>query len=238
MLIMFNLAIFLSILVFASPILAQQALDPADTSQITINKVSTSGSGCPKRAVSINISNDRTVVTLGFDEFQIGIGRGFSGADSQKNCEIHLNLHYPPGYSYAVAETTYHGYAQLDDGVQGSFKSEYIFADEQGKDLVSDLLGGLLGGLTGTVNNALGIVTDAIIPGGGIYADGDTFQLTDTTPIEKRVTSPCDGQDADLLIRTTISLSARNSSAEGSLMDEDATFALTQQVHVVWEKCG
>jgi len=229
---MFRLAAFLSILSLPRSILSQQAID--DASQITINKVSTSGSGCPSRAVSISISPDRTVVTLGFDEFQMGVGRAFSGTRSEKQCEIHLNLHYPPGYSYAVAETTYHGYAQLDDGVQGSVQTEYIFADNQGDGLVA----GLLGGLLGTVGGLLGIVTTSTITGGGIYADGDTFTLTATTPVEKRVESPCKGQNADLLIRTTISLSTRNSDAEGSLSNEDATLALTQQVHIVWEGCG
>lgn len=229
---MFSLVVALCILVFTGSGLSQQAID--DASQITINKVSTSGSGCPSRAVSITISSDRTIVTLGFDEFQMGVGRAYSGSKSEKECNIHLNLHYPPGYSYAVAETTYHGYAQLDDGVKGSMQTEYIFADKQGVGLVA----GLLGGLLGTVGGLLGIETTSTITGGGTFADGDPFTLTTTVPVRNRVASPCQEQNADLLIRTTISLSAPNADAEGSLSDDDATVALTQQVHFVWEGCG
>ncbi len=98
---------------------------PAD--EITINRASTSGSGCPRRAVSCDISPDRTVVTLGFDEFQTYIGRGRNAGDREKDCDIHLSLRYPSGYTFAVVDATYHGFAQLDSGVTGSMSSTYSF---------------------------------------------------------------------------------------------------------------
>src|SRR3569833_3436886 len=104
---------------------ASDDLPPAD--EITINRASTSGSGCPRRTVSCDISSDRTIVTLGFDEFQTFIGRGRAAADRDKNCEIHLNLHYPGGYTFAVVDATYHRFAQLDNGVNASLSSTYSF---------------------------------------------------------------------------------------------------------------
>lgn len=214
-----------------------QPLDDVDSQQITINTVSTSGSGCPRSAVSVSISPDRTVVTLGFDSFHVGIGQSFSISDREKECNIHLNLHYPAGYSYAVIETTYHGFAQMDEGVEGAFETEYVFADEKGKGLVGGLLGGLIGGLLGAVGDLLGVVTRVVIPGGGLFADGDSFSITEKVPANKKVLAPCDGKDVNLLIRTTISLSASKRDAQGQLVDDDATIDLTQQVRLEWQKC-
>lgn len=72
------------------------------------------------------------VITFGFDSFQTYIGPGTTQADRSKNCQIHLNLKYPGGFQFAVVESTYHGYAQLDAGVTGNFFSTYFFSQDAG----------------------------------------------------------------------------------------------------------
>lgn len=232
-------AIVLSLLYLPLLLLAQDAPDEEDIPQITINTVSAEGSGCPSGQFSINISPDRTVVTLGFNEFALGIGTGWTEADREKICNIHLNVHYPPGYSYAVVRTTYHGFAQLDEGVNGVFETEYIFADEDGdpEGLIDGLLG-LVGGLLGGVADILSIVTTVVVTGSGLLADGDSFTVTDEVPFEKLVRSPCEGQNADMLVRMKIGLESQSPGAQGSLTDDDATIALEQQMHLEWERCG
>jgi len=231
--------ILLAITAFPWLSIAQRAPSPGDIPLITINEVSTSGSGCPSGSVSVSISSDRTIVTLGFDEFQLGIGQGFRREDAEMNCNILLNVHYPSGYSYSVLETTYHGFAMLDEGVVGNLETEYTFADDQGRGLVGSvggLLSGLLGGVLGSVTGLLSVVTNSVLTGGGALSDGETFTVTDTIPIREQVSAPCGGQNANLLVRTHISLEAARGGS-GVLSDEDATFALTQQVHVGWERC-
>jgi hypothetical protein len=201
----------------ATPILA--ADQPVPT-EITINRVSTSGSGCPRRAVSTDISEDRTVVTLGFNEFQTYFGRGRRNEDKDKNCNIRLNLKYPGGYTYAVVETTYHGFAQLDAGVTGNLAATYSFSDAAG----------------GRRNDLRDTESQTSIVGGGIWANGGVYTKQDVVPAERRVRSPC-GQSVNLLIRTRLNLSSTNESASGVLTDDDATIAFTQQVHIGWEKC-
>ena len=181
---------------------------------VTINRASTSGSGCPRRAVSCDISTDRTVVTLGFDEFQTYIGRGRNSADREKNCEIHLNLKYPGGYTFAVVDVTYHGFAQLDNGVSGTFTSEYSFQS---------------GNTTTTTSRA-------DLTGGGGFERGQTYTKHDQIPTSRTVKSPCGG-NVNMLIRTRINLSSLNDSASGSTSDDDATIAFTQQVHIGWQTC-
>jgi hypothetical protein len=75
-------------------------------------------------------SNTKQIVTFGFDGFQTYIGPGTKPADKTKNCQLHLNLKYPGGFQFAVVDSTYHGYAQLDKGVTGAFFSTYFFSQD------------------------------------------------------------------------------------------------------------
>lgn len=187
--------------------------DQPDPNEIQINSVSTSGSGCPRRAVSTTISEDRTVVTLGFDEFQTYIGKRFGSADRDKNCNIRLNLKYPGGYTYAVIDATYHGFAQLDSGVNGTLSSTYSFTD-----------------------SATASTTQTSITGGGVWADGEVYTKHDVVPTEKVIRSPC-GENVNLVIKTRINLTSNDAAANGSMTDDDATIAFTQQVHIGWQSC-
>ncbi|MBE3047900.1 DUF4360 domain-containing protein [Candidatus Bathyarchaeota archaeon] len=233
---MHYVTVILSLLCLPSLLLTQEAPAESDIPEITINSVSAEGTGCPAGTIAITISPDRTVVTLGFDEFQLGLGTGWASSDRQKTCNIHLNVYYPAGYSYAVIKTTYHGFATLDEGVNGVFETEYIFADEDGVGLVGGLLG-LIGGLLGGVGELLGIVTRVVIPGGGLLVDGDSFTVSDEVTLEKLVRSPCEGQNADMLVKMMVELDSQVGHAQGSLTEDDATIALEQQMHLEWKKC-
>jgi len=192
--------------------------------EITINSVTTSGSGCPNGTVSVTISDDRTVVTLGFDQFQTYLGpsprsprgrraRGPARDDERrKTCLIRLNVNEPPGFTFAVLDATYHGFAQLDGGVTGSFASSYSFAESGGSSAA----------------------TTASIFGGGGFANGTVFTQHSDIPTASVVRSPC-GRNATLFIRTTIDLTSSNSSASGAITDDDATFAFTHQLHLGWD---
>ncbi|KAK4451331.1 hypothetical protein QBC34DRAFT_378186 [Podospora aff. communis PSN243] len=201
-------------------ITAESVTPPAN--EITINSASTSGSGCPRRTVAITISPDRTALTLGFDEFQTYVGRRYPASDRDKNCQIRLNLFYPGGYTFAVLDATYHGYAQLDSGVSGSLSTSYSF----------------VGGRPDRRNGRTESTTQASLSGGGQFEMGSTYMKTDSIPVSSRVRAPC-GRNATMLIRTRINLEGDGSGdAEGMMTGDDATFALTQMVRVEWEVCS
>ncbi len=187
-------------------------IEAVPTDEITINRASTSGSGCPRREVSCDISSNRTVVTLGFDEFQTYIGRGRNATDRDKSCEIHLSLKYPGGYTFAVVDVTYHGFAQLDSSVTGTFSSTYEFQS---------------GNRT---------TTRADITGGGEFESGQVYTKHDQIPTSNFVWSPCGGNE-NMVIRTRINLSSSKPSASGSTSDDDTTIAFTQLVHIGWQTC-
>lgn len=186
-----------------------------DRDSITIGSVSFSGNGCPQNSVSTSISPDRQVITFGFDQFQAYIGPGTSVQDRSKNCQLHLNLKYPPGWSFAVVESTYHGFAQLDSGVTAAFLSTYYYSQD--------------------ASNT--VTTRTTLTGGGIWADGQVYTKNDVVPSSSVIKAPC-GTTAILNINNRISLTSSNSRAGGMISDDDATVDITQQVHINWSRCG
>ncbi|RKU41420.1 hypothetical protein DL546_003669 [Coniochaeta pulveracea] len=210
-------AFLLPALAVASPI-AQTSpdgwSDGPDPSQIQILSAAFSGNGCPQGSVSTSISPDRTVITFGFDKFQTYIGPGYDPTQKTKNCQLHLNLKYPGGFQFAVVDSTYHGYAQLDPGVTGTFYSTYYFSQ---------------GAQTTTT-------TQTSISGGGIWAQGQVYTKADSVPTASVIYSPC-GASGILNINNRIALTSTSATALGEVTDDDATVAFTQQVHLQWKTC-
>jgi hypothetical protein len=204
-------ALLLPVLAAATPLSISDLPDPGD---ITIISASTSGNGCPSGTVSTDISPDRTVVTFGFDSFQTYIGPGTNPPDRTKNCQIHLNLKYPGGFTFSVVESTYHGYALLEEGITGAFYSTYYFSQDAAKTTT----------------------TQTSITGGGAWAMGQVYTKNDKIPTTSLIWAPC-GATGILNINNRIGLSSTNSSAFGMITDDDATVAFTQQLHLTWAKC-
>ncbi|CAI4211247.1 unnamed protein product [Parascedosporium putredinis] len=181
-----SFALLAPALAAATPILNPQVTsDLPDPTDIQIISATWSGNGCPSNSVSTSISPDRTVITFGFDAFQTYIGPGVSVQENNKNCALHLNLKYPGGFQFAVVDSTYHGFALLEEGVTGSFFSTYFFSQDA----------------------SATTTTRTVIEGGGIWADGQVYTKAD---------SP---------------------EAFGSITDDDATIAFTQQLNLNWRNC-
>jgi len=206
--------LLLPILAAAVPLTTQATADLPSANEVTIISASTSGNGCPQGTVSTSISPDRTVVTFGFDGFVTMIGPGTTAADKTKACQIHLNLKYPGGFTFAVVQSVYHGYAQLDTGVTGTFLSTYFFSQAA----------------TQTTT------TRTTLTGGGTWAAGQVYTKTDTIPTTGLIFAPC-GATGILNINNRIALTSTNTKAVGIISDDDATVAFTQQINLSWMRC-
>ncbi|KAK1764145.1 hypothetical protein QBC33DRAFT_562197 [Phialemonium atrogriseum] len=212
-----SLAFLLPALVAASPIGPTGPdgwNDGPDPNEIQIVDASFSGNGCPQGTVSTSISPDKTVITFGFDSFQTYIGPDYNPTDRTKNCQLHLNLKYPGGFQFSVVDSTYHGYAQLDAGVTGTFYSTYYFSQDA----------------------SATTTTQTSISGGGIWEQGQVYTKADTVPTASYIFSPC-GANGILNINNRIALTSTDKSASGLLTDDDATVAFTQQIHLSWKSC-
>jgi len=192
---------------------ARNAMDPPPQ-QVSIASASYSGNGCPQGSVSSVISDDKSVVTFGFDRFQAIIGPKAAQSERSKNCQIHLNLRYPSGFQLSLMEATYHGYVRLDDGVSASFISSYYFSQNAGNTASSraDLRG-------------------------AEYKSGKIYEKKDSIEHGSTVWSPC-GANGILNVNNRIGLSSTNNRGEGEISKDDATFKFTQKVHFQWRRCN
>jgi len=131
-------------LTIASLLVAAAALVAAgpDPRSVYIESIAYGGTGCPKGTVSQTISGDRTVFTLIFDNYIAELGPGVGITQNRKNCQLTINLKYPQGWQYAVLNTQFRGYSQLDRGVHGQHKSTFYFAgNAQQVSLTKDFYG-------------------------------------------------------------------------------------------------
>jgi hypothetical protein len=135
-------------------------------------------------------------------------------SDHTKNCQIHLNLKYPGGFDFTVVDATYHGYAQLDKSVTGTFLSTYYFSQDA----------------------SATVTTSTTISGGGLWAAGQVYTKADQVPTASYIYSPC-GANGILNVNNRIALTSSNTTASGAITDDDATVAFTHSVHLQWFKC-
>ena len=209
-----SVAFLLPAVVAASPLATQITADQPDPKQIQIVGATASGSGCPQNSYTAAISTDKTVVTLGFDKFQTYIGPNERAAERTKNCQIHLTLKYPTGFQFSTVESTYHGYAQLDKGVTGTFFSTYFFSQDA----------------------SATTTTQTSIAGGGVWADGQVYTKVDKVPTASYIWSPC-GAQGTLNVNNRLALTTTDSKASGQLTNDDATFKFTQELQLLWRPC-
>ncbi|KAH8654962.1 hypothetical protein BGZ60DRAFT_151440 [Tricladium varicosporioides] len=190
----------------ASPIVSADVPDP---NQVTINGITTSGTGCPQGSVGKFLSADRQTFTLIFDSFVAQVGPGTAAADGRKFCQINLDLHYPQGFQYSILKTIYRGYAQLDAGVSGSQSATYYFSGQSAQCSTTSTFKG---------------------PIAKNYAIEDNVAVTST------VWSPC-GANLPINIKSQIALTSSSSTAKGLLTTDSADGTVTWVTGISWRKC-
>ncbi|KAK2801604.1 hypothetical protein FQN50_007665 [Emmonsiellopsis sp. PD_5] len=183
--------------------------DGPNPDEVQIVGLTYGGTGCPASTVSHVLSDDRTVMTLIFDEYVASIGPDVPVIERRKNCQLNINLRYPGGFQYSIFSADYRGYAYLDEGVQGTQKSTYYFSGETKQTS------------TETVWN------------GPFDSDYLLHDEADNTSI---VWSPCGGQGS-LNINSQLRLTSDNPDATGQLTNDSIDASFRQIVYVKWQEC-
>ena len=106
------------------------AANGPDPGQVTINKVSYAGTGCPAGTVAEMLSDDLKAFTLLFDSYVAEGGPGIPLSAGRKNCQIAVDMRVPQGWSYTIVQVDYRGFAQIDRGATGTQKTSYYFAGQ------------------------------------------------------------------------------------------------------------
>jgi hypothetical protein len=197
----------------ATPVISEPTTVPP-SERITIDVVSANGSGCPaggEGAAAISVSEDNTAFTVTYSKYTALVGPEAQATDARKNCQLGLRVNVPQGFTYAVAQADFRGYAALEKGASAVQKSNYYFQGTSPTASVSH-------------------------PISGAY-DGD-WQFTDKADLAAIVWHPC-GAKRNLNINTELRVNKGTSDpTKTSYITMDSTDGNIDTIyHFAWKKC-
>jgi hypothetical protein len=197
-------------LIVLSALASYARADAPPPGHITVELVTVNGSGCP-RGTAVTVAPDNTTFFVAYSDYLAVAGAGSSPTEFRKNCQLNVLVHVPQGFSFAIAEADYTGFASLAAGATASQRANYFFTgDSQNHVVVHSFNGPMI----------------------------DDWQTIDTTDVATLVFSPC-GVSRNLNINTELRVS--NGSADSSTTNwiaMDATHANVQNIfHFTWRQC-
>lgn len=197
----------------AAPIASATEYFPVAPSGTTIEGVNYGGSGCPQGSATVNIAGDGSNFTAIFDEYIASIGYGIPITENRKFCQLDVNLHVPPGWSYTLFDATYRGFTDLDYKIKATQTSTYYFSGLPGQRTFS---------------------TDWVGP---VTKD---YQFVDEIGLPSLVWSPC-GEERNLQIKTSIflrKLYGATKYSAGQITTDSIDGNVTFKWGWLWKKCS
>jgi hypothetical protein len=194
----------------APPANAWPSVPPPD--RIIIDVVTVNGSGCPAGTAAVAVSPDNEAFTVTYSAYMAQIGVGASPTDFRKNCQLNLRVHVPQGFTYAIAQADYRGFASLAPGANAVQRANYYFQGHSQTVMKSHTLTG---------------------------AFEDSWQFTDTTDVAQLVYLPC-GENRNFNINTDLRVNkgTSNTSTTTSFMAMDSTDgSIKTTYHFSWLPC-
>jgi len=200
--------LFFPILALASPLTLNLPHQSRQTTPAQILSVTAAGPGCPAGSYSPELSADAKSINVGFDSYITAVGAGAGPEERERYCDLTFRIQFPLGCSTASLQSTYHGFAQLDAGVTGTFSSQYSISPGQV--------------LTGGNPNPVTISSAGFGGAGNVYAKEDVAGVrVNAGSANQRVVS--------YTVRTRLRLQQGQSSQVGFFSDDDLTLAITAQ---------
>ncbi|MGW7462324.1 DUF4360 domain-containing protein [Streptomyces sp. NPDC054797] len=183
----------------------------APPDKIVIELATVNGSGCPDGTAEVAVAPDNTAFTVTYSEYLAQVGPGAPPTAFRKNCQLNLRVHVPSGFTYAIVQADYRGFASLQPGASGQERANYYF---QGMPQTSRR--------THQFNGPL----------------NDNWQATDKTEYADLVWAPC-GEKRNFNINTELRVNAGTSNpASTSFMAMDSTDASVSTLyHLAWQVC-
>jgi hypothetical protein len=200
---------FVLVSLFSASAFAQTTPPP---DKVVIDVVSVNGSGCPAGTAAVTVSPDNTAFTVTYSNYVAQVGVGASPIDFRKNCQLGIQVHVPSGFTYAITEADYRGFAHIEPGASGLERANYYFQGTAPTAYVSHPL-----------------------PGG--Y--DDDFEFTDQANLVSLSWAPC-GEERLLNINTELRVAAGTSNPKKttSFVEMDSTDgSITTQYHFSWMAC-
>ena len=180
--------------------------------RIIIDVVTVNGSGCRPGSAAVAVSPDNTAFTVTYSEYTAQVGVGSKPTDFRKNCQLNLRVHVPQGFTYAIAQADYRGFAHLVRGATAQQRANYYF---QGHSQT-----------VYTTHPYRGPISD-------------DWQATDTVDVEALVFHPC-GEQRLFNINTELRVNKGTSdpNTTTSFITMDSTDgAINTIYHFAWKRC-
>jgi hypothetical protein len=147
-----------------------------------------------------------------YSEYLAQAGVGAKPTDVRKNCQINVIVNVPQGFTYAIDQVDYRGFAHLEAGAKGTERANYYFQGSSQTLFVSHPF-------TGPYN--------------------DDWHATDQVGIAALVFAPC-GEKRNLNINTELRVDGGTSDLKKttSFMSMDSTdSAISTVYHFAWKQC-
>lgn len=184
---------------------------PPPPDKIVIDVVTVNGSGCQTNTAALAVSTDNTAFTVTYSTFLAKTGVGAGPTDFIKNCQLDLRVHVPQGFTYAIAEADYRGFAHLEPGSTGQERANYYFQ---------------------------GMPQTAYVTHPFSSPYDDDWQTTDVTSIASLVYAPC-GEERDFDVNTELRVGAGTSDPTTTsfvaMYSTDGSISTTY--HLAWKTC-
>lgn len=177
---------------------------------VRVRSVSYAGSGCPAGSVSTNISPDYGSFSILWDSFIAETGPGIPLSASRKNCQLAIDLDFPQGWSYTVADVEYRGYVSLDRGVDATQSTAYYFQGQTSTARLSTTMRGPM---------------------------SRDYVVRDTLGLSAQVWSPCGMQRAlNINVQARVS-NMGNSRGNGLITVESPVGSTLGGLRLQWRRC-
>ena len=189
-------------------VLVAMAASQAFADDIRLGQPAYGGSGCPAGSASAVVSPDQQSLSVLFDQYIVEAG-GMTGKRlDRKSCNLAIPVHVPQGYSIALFQVDYRGFAAIPSGGRGQFNAEYFFAGSQGPRQTKTF--------TGPTNR--------------------DYELTSRLAAGSLVWSPC-GASTNLRINTGMMVQTNASYADALATVDSADVTAGLIYHIQWRRC-
>ncbi|KAF2199496.1 hypothetical protein GQ43DRAFT_464785 [Delitschia confertaspora ATCC 74209] len=201
---------FISLLAFSALAMAAPTPQAVPSGhEVEIEAVTYGGTGCPDKTVQGLLSDDRTTITLSFDQYTVQSGPNIPATERRKFCQLQLKLKYPSGFQYSIFGADWRGYASLEKGVQGVAQSTYYFSGEQ---------------------------TQTTLPTNFTGPIDGNYLKHDEVPLGTTVWSPC-GKQGMLNIKSEVRIVPLASTGLNLLTVDTVDAKFEQKYFMQWQKC-
>jgi len=179
--------------------------------KIRVEVVAVNGSGCRQGTAVVAAAPDNTAFTVTYSDFMAQVGGPSKPTDMRKNCQMGVQVYFPQGFTFAIAEADYRGFAHLMSGASGMERANYYFQ-----------------GMSQTVYSS------HTFPG----PYNTDWQATDRAAVASLVYAQC-GTSRIVNINAEIVMNAGASSPQAtSFMTMDSTDGSVNTIyHFAWKRC-